>query len=167
MTITESQTAHRTAVFAGMDPAETPTQAGAHPRAREDNTPETTLPGAETAPKTTTHRSRGWLARLVDRLTPPEPWQYRPSSLAARWRYARRGGWTGPAGPARRLYTWWYRLVTFPVTLVCHYASWVVARVSRTIAVAVLWALLMQARPLRTLADAVLPWPVWPWGGAS
>jgi len=85
------------------------------------------------------------VGRLVRELTPPEPWQHRPASLAAMWRYARRGGWTGPDGLARRLGVWWYRLVTLPVSLVCHYTAWLVARPSRTLTAAVVALVVWQA----------------------
>lgn len=118
---------------------------------------------AETAPAGVTQRGRQ-RSQLLDQLTPPEPWRHRPASLAAMWRYARRGGWTGTTGPARTAGVWWYRLVAVPVTLLCHYAAWIIARPSRTVALAIVWAVAMQVPPLRAAADAVLPWPSWPIG---
>lgn len=118
----------------------------------------------ETAPTNDTQRDRrrgGW-GRLVDQLTPPEPWSHRPASLAAMARYAARGGWTGPEGLPRRLGVWWYRLVVVPVTLVCHYTAWIVARPSRTVVTVVVWAVLMRVPPVHAAAAAVLPWDPWP-----
>jgi hypothetical protein len=156
---THSETANRTPHPAVVVPPIESTRIARDARERLPHT------APETAPRTVTHRSR--LARLVDRLTPPEPWSHRPASLAAMWRYARRGGWTGPTGAARQLGTWWYRLVALPVTIVCHYTAWVVARPGRAVTVIGLWAVLMQVPALRAAADAVLPWPAWPIGGGG
>jgi len=90
-------------------------------------------------------RRSGIGARLMAELTPPQPWTHRPASLAAMWRYARRGGWTGPDGLARRLGVWWYRLVALPVCLVTHYLAWLVARPSRTLTAAVVALVVWQA----------------------
>lgn len=155
--ITESETAVRTAVSAETPPEQESTRGRARPRASVD--PET-APSAVSA--AVTRRSR--LARAIDRLTPPEPWQHRPASLAMLYRYAKRGGWAGPDSGARKAMTWWVRLVAIPITVLCHYTAWIVARPGRAATVAVLWAVLMQIRPLRAAADAVLPWPAWPIG---
>lgn len=104
------------------------TRTGARGRARED--------GAVWRPL---------LARLWREWTPPEPWRHRPASLAAMCRYAARGGWTGPDGPARRAGVWWYRLVAVPVCLVTHYLAWLVARPSRALTAAVVVLLLWLA----------------------
>lgn len=108
------------------------TRTSARGRAREDSA----VPAAR---QSTTERDwrSGIGPRLVRELTPPEPWQHRPASLAAMWRYARRGGWTGPDGLARVAGVWWYRLVALPVTVVCHYLAWLVARPSRALTAAV------------------------------
>ena len=118
--------------------------------------------------------SGGWLGRLLAVLTPPEPWEKRPASLAELWAYARWGAWTDPDRPplheggrsrpplSRWLGVWWCRLVTIPATVVTHYTAWVVARPSRTFTVAVLWGVLMHVRPLRVVAEWVLPWDPWP-----
>ena len=76
--------------------------------------------------------------RWAQLLTPPEPWQHRPASLAAMSRYARRGGWAGTSGPARAAGVWWYRLVALPVCLCTHYLAWLVARPARALTVAAL-----------------------------
>lgn len=116
------------------------TRTRARARAREGS-------AVSTDRKSTTdsdHRS-GLVDRIRRELTPPEPWQHRPASLAAMWRYASRGGWAGPTGVARRLGVWWYRLVALPVTVVCHYTAWLVARPSRAITAAVVGLLVWQA----------------------
>lgn len=82
-------------------------------------------------------------------------------------RYARRGGWAGPQGAARRAGVWWFRLVAVPVTVLAHYAAWTVARPSRTAAVVVLWAVLMQVPAVYAAAAVVLPWNPWPLGGGG
>ena len=143
MTMTESDTAQTalSAVRFGGAPADSgSTRAGARGRAREDS-------AVSVARQSTTERDwrAGVVARLVRELTPPEPWQHRPASLAAMWRYARRGGWTGPDGLARRLGVWWYRLVSLPVCLVTHYLAWLVARPSRTFTAAVVALVVWQA----------------------
>lgn len=38
--------------------------------------------------------------------------------------------------PARVAAIWWFRLVAIPVTVLCHYLAWLVARPSRTAVVA-------------------------------
>lgn len=90
------------------------------------------------------HRPGLW-GRLVAGLTPPEPWTHRPASLAAMSRYARQGGWAGPAGPARAAGVWWFRLVAVPVCLVTHYLAWLVARPSRALTVALVGLLVWLA----------------------
>lgn len=116
------------------------TRTGARPRAREDS-------AVSDARQTATERDRraGVLARLVWELTPPHPWQHRPASLAAMWRYASRGGWTGPEGLARRAGVWWYRLIALPVCLVTHYTAWLVARPSRAVTAVVVMLIARQA----------------------
>ena len=116
------------------------TRTGARPRAREDS-------AVSADRKSTTERDwrAGVVARLVRELSPPQPWTHRPASLAAMWRYARRGGWTGPDGLARRLGVWWYRLVSLPVCLVTHYTAWLVARPSRALTAAVVALVVWQA----------------------
>ena len=160
---THSETAVSAPHPGGQAPLEVSTRAGARGRARESQSPQT---APETAPPTVTQRDhgRGVWVRLVDELTPPEPWRHRPASLAAMARYAARGGWTGPDGLVRRAGVWWYRLVAVPVTVGCHYTAWLVARPSRTATVAILWAVAMQVPPLRALASLVLPWDPWPIG---
>lgn len=137
---TERDTAFRSAV-SGAEPAEeAPRHTNALPRAREDS-------AVQTAPPTTTDsdvRGGGW-QRLVGELRPPEPWTHRPASLAAMARYASRGGWTGPEGLARRLGVWWYRLIAVPVTLVCHYTAWLVARPSRALTAALVAVVVWMA----------------------
>lgn len=105
-----------------------PTRARAHTRAREES-------AVPDAPPAVTVRSprRGWVGRLWRELTPPQPWTHRPAALASVWRYATRGGWAPPASPARRLMVAWYLAVTLPVTVVCHYTAWLVARPSRAL----------------------------------
>lgn len=125
---THSDTAFRGAV-SGDEPADAASRhTGARARAREES-------AVQTAPPPVTERDRrpGRWPRLVNQLRPPQPWTHRPASLAAMWRYARRGGWTGPDGVARRLGVWWYRLIAVPVTVVCHYTAWLVARPSRAL----------------------------------
>jgi len=61
------------------------------------------------------------------------------------WRYAKSGGWTGPTGPARIAGVWWYRLVALPVTVVCHYTAWLVARPSRALTATLVGLLVWQA----------------------
>lgn len=61
------------------------------------------------------------------------------------WRYAKSGGWTGPTGVARQLGVWWYRLVALPVTVVCHYTAWLVARPSRALTATLVGLLVWQA----------------------
>lgn len=141
--MTERDTAQTalTAVRTRRAPADRGSTRGrAHPRAREDS-------AVSAARQGTTERDwrSGVGARLVRELTPPQPWTHRPASLAAMWRYARRGGWTGPDGLARRLGVWWYRLVTLPVSLVCHYTAWLVARPSRALTAAVVALVVWQA----------------------
>lgn len=137
---TDSDSALRGAV-SGVEPAEEdPTRVRARARAREDC-------AVQTAPPATTDSDRrggGW-QRLAAQLRPPEPWTHRPASLAAMARYARQGGWTGPDGLARQAGVWWYRLVAVPVTLVCHYTAWLVARPSRALTAAVVVLLVWLA----------------------
>jgi hypothetical protein len=162
---TESETADRSAV-PDLDRSETASPHGrARPRAREATSPQT---APETAPSPVTHGDRrDGSARLLDQLVPPEPWTHRPASLRAMARYARRGGWTGPDGPARRLGVWWYRLVAVPVTILCHYAAWIIARPARTVVLLGAWAVLMQVPALYAVAAAVLPWDPWPLPGGG
>lgn len=119
-----------------LDPAP---KAGARAGAREDS--------ADRCGSATTHSDPrpGLAARLRWELTPPEPWTHRPASLAAMWRYAKSGGWTGPTGVARQLGVWWYRLVALPVTVVCHYTAWLVARPSRALTATLVGLLVWQA----------------------
>lgn len=141
--MTESETAQTalSAVRFEESPADRgSTRTGARPRAREDSA----VSGARKA-ITDSDRRAGVVARLMAELTPPEPWQHRPASLAAMWRYAARGGWTGPTGATRRLGVWWFRLVALPVCLVTHYTAWLVARPSRTITAALVCLLLWLA----------------------
>lgn len=140
MMMTESDTAQTalSAVRFKTDPTDRgSTRTGARPRAREGS-----AVSADRKATTDSDRRSGLVARLRWELTPPEPWQHRPASLAAMWRYAARGGWTGPTGPARVAGVWWCRLVALPVCLVTHYLAWLVARPSRT-ATAALVALLV------------------------
>jgi len=143
MTMTESDTAQTalSAVRFEESPADSgSTRARARARAREDS-----AVSADRKSTTDGDRRAGVVARLMAELTPPEPWQHRPASLAAMWRYAARGGWTGPTGAARRLGVWWFRLVALPVTVVCHYAAWLVARPSRTVTAALVSLLVWLA----------------------
>src|SRR5690554_2618393 len=99
---TERDTALRSAVSA--EDGHSDSQRGAaRGRAREDSV-------ADPAPSAVAESHRR--AKLLAQLRPPEPWQHRPASLAAMWRYARRGGWTGadvrlvrdnPDGPWRQV----------------------------------------------------------------
>jgi hypothetical protein len=82
-------------------------------------------------------------------------------------RYARRGGWTGPEGTVRRLGVWWFRLVGIPVTIVCHYTAWIVARPARTVVTVGLWAVLMQVPAVYAAAALLLPWDPWPLPGGG
>lgn len=143
MTMTESDTAQTalSAVRFEESPADRgSTRTSAPGRAREDSA----VSGTRKA-ITDSDRRAGVVARLRWELTPPEPWQHRPASLAAMWRYAARGGWTGPEGLARRCGVWWYRLVALPVTVICHYAAWLVARPSRTVTAALVVLLVWLA----------------------
>jgi hypothetical protein len=161
---TDSETTVRTAVPDRQATAEGVNARSARGRAREAGT-------AQTAPETTPtsltqrHRGEGFCERLVDQLAPPQPWTHRPASLQAMARYARRGGWTGPDGAARRLGVWWYWLVAIPVTLLCHYTAWIIARPSRTVVTVTVWTVAMQVPPLRAAAAVILPWNPWPIGG--
>jgi hypothetical protein len=146
----------KTAVPIGALPAGTAPTRGAGARARE----ETATVAAQTA-ITDRDEGRPLLARLLDELTPPEPWRHRPAAPAELWRYAKRGEWTGEHGPMRTAGVWWCRTVTLPATLVTHYLAWIAARPSRVLAAAGLWAVLMHT-PLRGPIDAVLPWDAWP-----
>lgn len=141
--ITESEAAHPadSASGTGAVPAGgASTRARAHGRAHESNA------GSEKrVPATYGDDRSGLVARLVTELTPPEPWTHQPASLAAMWRYARRGGWTGPTGPARVAGVWWCRLVTIPVCVVTHYTAWLVARPSRALTAALVALLLWLA----------------------
>lgn len=158
----------KTAVPIGSMPAGSGSTRDARTYAREET--------ATTAPQTAitdSDENRPLLARLIDELTPPEPWQHRPAAPAELWRYAVRGAWTDEELPPRRAGDkprrtgvrvagmWWCRLVALPATVLTHYAAWIFARPSRTVALIVLWALLMHT-PLRGPADAVLPWDAWP-----
>ena len=141
--MTESDTAQTalSAVRFETDPADRgSTRTGARPRAREDSA----VSGSRKA-FTDSDRRLGLVARLRWELTPPEPWQHRPASLAAMWRYAARGGWTGPEGLARQVGIWWYRLVALPVCLITHYTAWLVARPSRTLTAALVALLVWLA----------------------
>lgn len=84
MTDTERDTALRTAV--SEDEAEFGVNASSAQRAREEIVADTAV-SAHTERKN--RRVRWGAFRL------PEPLDYRPPSLRAAWRYARRGGWTG------------------------------------------------------------------------
>lgn len=140
MSITESETA-QTAVRFGEGTADRgSTRAGAHPRAREDS-----AVSAARKPVTDGDGRAGVVDRIRRELTPPQPWQHRPASLAAMWRYAARGGWAGPQGLARQAGVWWFRLVTLPICLVTHYVAWLVARPSRTLTATVVVLLVWQA----------------------
>jgi hypothetical protein len=110
---------------------------------------------AVTDVQTVTTALDGWPARLVRRLKPPEPWRYRPASLAAMSRYAHLGGWTGQRGPLRFVGVWYFRLVAVPVTVITHYLAWIVARPSRLATVLLIYTVLAHIGPLRWL----LPWP--------
>ncbi|MGH8881871.1 MAG: hypothetical protein ACRD0P_31740 [Stackebrandtia sp.] len=137
-------------------PGETGVNAGsAPPRARERE-----VNPAKNTPRD--GRRRAGLFALVHDLTPPEPWRHRPHSLAALWRYASRGEWAGPTGPARTAGIWWFRLVTVPGSVLTHYAAWVIARPSRTATVAVIWAVLMHIPLVHTVAGWLLPFDPWP-----
>lgn len=143
MTITQSDTADPADPALGTAAevaAGGSTRGRARPRARESSTGLGDLP-----PATDSDRRPGLVARLVTELTPPEPWTQQPASLAAMWRYARRGGWTGPTGPARVAGVWWCRLVTIPVCVVTHYTAWLVARPSRALTAALVALLLWLA----------------------
>lgn len=143
MPTTQSDTASSavSAVRFGSAPADSgSTRARARARAREDS-----AVSADRKATTDSDRRLGLVARLMAELTPPEPWQHRPTSLAAMWRYASRGGWAGPTGVARRLGVWWYRLVALPVCLVTHYTAWLVARPSRALTAAVVALVVWQA----------------------
>lgn len=98
----------------------------------------------------------GWPARLGRRLRPPEPWRYRPASLAAMWRYARIGAWTRDSGPLRLVGVWYFRLVALPTALVTHYLAWLTQRPSRLATVLVIYAVIVHIGPGR-----LLPWPTW------
>jgi len=158
MMTTHGETADRGAVPDLRPAAEGSTRTRAHPRARVETAP-------ETAPPPVTQRDRR--GRLLDQFMPPEPWTHRPASLRAMARYARRGGWTGPAGAARRLGVWWFRLVAVPVSIVCHYTAWIVARPSRTVVTVGLWAVLMQVPAVYAAAALLLPWDPWPLPGGG
>lgn len=158
---TESETAFSAPHRTDQAPGEGVNAGSARARAREANTGQT---APETAPPNLTQRDRrpgGW-GRLADQLTPPQPWSHRPASLAAMARYAARGGWTGPEGLPRRAGVWWYRLVAVPVTLVCHYTAWIVARPARTVVTVLVWGVAMHVPALYALAAAILPWDPWP-----
>lgn len=119
-------------------------------------------------------RRSGWLARLLGEMTPPQPWEHRPASLAELWHYARHGAWTAedlpprhegapPRKPASRIAgVWWCRLVTIPASFLTHYTAWVIARPSRALTVAAVWAVLMHVPPIRTVAGWLLPFDPWP-----
>lgn len=98
----------------------------------------------------------GWPARLGRRLTPPEPWRYRPASLAAMWRYARIGAWTRDGGLLRFCGCWYFRLVALPVALVTHYVAWLTQRPSRLLTALVIYGVIVHIGPGR-----LLPWPTW------
>lgn len=121
------------------EPPQPTLKAPARAGAREDS--------AEPHPSATTpsNNRRPVVDRLRAELTPPQPWTHRPASLAAMWRYAARGGWTGPTGPARLLGVWWCRLVTLPVCVTTHYVAWLVARPSRTLTATLVALLVWQA----------------------
>lgn len=138
MTVATQRDSAPSALSAVRDPEQTlnaPARAGA----REDS--------AEPPRTATTHSDPrpGLAGRLVRQLTPPQPWTHRPASLAAMWRYAARGGWTGPQGVARQLGVWWYRIIALPATVVTHYTAWLVARPSRALTATLVGLLLWQA----------------------
>lgn len=99
----------------------------------------------------------GWPARLAGRLRPPEPWRYRPASLAAMWRYARIGAWTRDSGLLRFAGVWYFRLVALPTAVVTHYLAWLTQRPSRLGTALVIYVVLAHVGPLRHL----LWWPSW------
>lgn len=190
MTVTDSETAYRSAVSEDVD-SERVNAPNARAYAR-GSVPETAV-----SAHTESHNRRPWWAAF----RPPEPWQHRPASLAAMARYASRGAWTGDgrrqvkdtedapwrdvrdgetpedlAGKATRtrqpvsraVGVWYFRLVAIPATVLLHYAAWFVARPSRLLVLMLVWAVLMQVSPARATAEALLPWNawLWPWGGA-
>lgn len=90
----------------------------------------------------------GWPARLAKRITPPEPWRYRPISLAAYWRYASHGAWASKSdGPVRRIGQG-VALVCMPVKFLANYVSWLFDRPSRWLVVLGLYLLLAHLGPL-------------------
>jgi hypothetical protein len=156
---TQGHTAHSAVRFDEESP-ELGVNAG-NARARENHDNPAVSQGqtaAETAPLRVTQRDRrpswwrGW--------QPPEPWQLRSPSLAAKWRYARRGGWTGTdrlppseadslasggmrtrhrVMPISRIFgVWYFRLVVVPTSLVTTYLQWVLDRPGRAFTAAVL-----------------------------
>lgn len=84
MTDTERDTALRTAVSDG-EGSEEVNAPNAYAHARGS------VPNSAVSAVTERENRRGWWAAF----RPPEPWQHRPSSLAAMSRYAWRGAWTG------------------------------------------------------------------------
>jgi hypothetical protein len=97
---TERETAGPPVRFADEDPTGEPSRARARAREDHDNRSET---AHQTAPTDVTDSDddrrenfRPWWQVLAKQFRPPEPWQHRPASCAAMWRYAWRGAWTGP-----------------------------------------------------------------------
>lgn len=81
-------------------------------------------------------RSGGWTSDDVDEVrdNPDGPWRRvrtdeTAADLEGKETRVRRH-------PARIAAIWWFRLVAIPVTVLCHYLAWLVARPSRTVVVA-------------------------------
>lgn len=98
-----------------------------------------------------------WMERRFADFEPPEVWSKPPAALSELSRYVRHGAWAGPHTPWRTAAIWWFRLVGLPASTVAYYGAWIIQRPSRTIAAAIVYALLAHLPFLSWL----LPWPSW------
>ncbi|MEU7822929.1 hypothetical protein [Catellatospora sp. NPDC049133] len=90
---------------------------------------------------------RAWVqalpARLAVYFTPPSVLTERPPSVFQLRDYARYGTWTYSGGLVRRLGIGWFAMVAMPVTIASRYVEWISQRFTRTLAVFVIWRLVL------------------------
>ena len=98
-----------------------------------------------------------WWSRHLEDLTPPTVWADKPASLQELTLYARHAAWTSQTGFLRGCGVAWCWLVAVPISTLAYYLAWLAQRPSRTLVVALLYAVIAHTGPGRWL----LWWPTW------